>query len=317
MSFSVAFQMNHISTIDRKADTTFVLALEAQNRGYKVFHYQPKNLSFSNGTLSAKAEEIKLHENDENYFSLQPAKKIILSDLDIILMRQDPPFNMEYITATHLLEKIKSNVLILNDPSNVRNSPEKIFVTEFDELMPPTLISSDKDEITNFRKLHKDIVIKPLFANGGLGVVRLKEHDENFSSILEIYSQLFVEPLIIQKFLPEIRNGDKRIILLDGEPIGAINRVPAKGEMRANLHVGAKPMKADLTNEELDICAAIGPRLSQLGLIIVGIDVIGNKYLTEINVTSPTGIQEINNFDTTNLQKKIWDKIEQKLREKQ
>tara|TARA_Y100000590_G_scaffold423849_1_gene530117 strand:- start:221 stop:1174 length:954 start_codon:yes stop_codon:yes gene_type:complete len=316
MSISVAFQMNHVSTIDKNTDTTFVLALEAQKRGYKVFHYQPENLSFYNGILSTKAEEIKLYESDKNFFSLYPTTRLILSELDIIFMRQDPPFNMSYITATHLLEKIKSKVLILNNPSSVRNSPEKIFVTEFEKLMPPTLISSDKEDISNFRRLHKDIVIKPLFANGGLGVVRLNEKDENFSSILETYSKIFFEPLVVQKFLPEVRSGDKRIILLDGEPIGAINRVPAKGEMRANLHVGAIAQKSVLTNEEIDICSAIGPKLKQMGLMLVGIDVIGNKYLTEINVTSPTGIQEINAFDQTNLQKKIWDKIEQKLKEK-
>jgi glutathione synthase len=224
-------------------------------------------------------------------------------------MRQDPPFDMAYITATHLLEHIHPETLVVNDPVHVRNAPEKLFVTHFSELMPPTLITSVADEIVAFRRDHKDIIIKPLFGNGGAGVFHLKPEDENLSALLEMFTQFYREPVIVQRYQPEVRVGDKRIILIDGKPAGAINRVPPAGEARANMHVGAVPEKSELTARERDICEAIGPTLQEYGLIFVGIDVIGG-FLTEINVTSPTGLQEVGRFDDVNLESDIWDVIE-------
>jgi glutathione synthase len=232
--------------------------------------------------------------------------------MDVVLMRQDPPFDMAYITATHLLEHIHPATLVVNDPAAVRNAPEKLFVTRFEGLMPPTVITSDREEILAFRNEHEDIIIKPLFGNGGAGVFRLQPGDENLNALLEVFTQLFREPLIVQRYLPEVRQGDKRIILVEGEPIGAVLRVPAKGEARANLHVGGTAMKSELTSREREICAAIGPTLREQGLLLVGIDVIGD-YLTEINVTSPTGIQEIDRFDKARLEARVWDAIEARL----
>ncbi|MDH3702668.1 MAG: glutathione synthase, partial [Alphaproteobacteria bacterium] len=229
--------------------------------------------------------------------------------MDVILMRQDPPFDMAYITATHLLEHIHPSTLVVNDPVSVRNAPEKLFVTHFAELMPPTLITSDRDEIVAFREEHQDIILKPLFGNGGAGVFHLQPDDENLSALLEMFTLMYREPIIAQRYLPEVRNGDKRIILVDGKPVGGVNRVPAAGEARANFHVGGRGGKTDLTKRELEICEAIGPALRDQGLIFVGIDVIGN-YMTEINVTSPTGIQEINAFDDIKIEADIWDAIE-------
>jgi glutathione synthase len=228
---------------------------------------------------------------------------------DVVLMRQDPPFDMAYITATHVLEHVHPQTLVVNDPVSVRNAPEKLFVTHFDGLMPPTLITSNSDDIKAFRAEHGDIIIKPLYGNGGSGVFHIEPGNENLTALLELFTDLYREPVIAQRYLPEVRQGDKRIILVDGEAVGAINRVPAKGEARSNMHVGGTPLKSDLTPRERDICAAIGPALKEQGLIFVGIDVIGD-YLTEINVTSPTGIQEIDRFDGSNLSALIWDAIE-------
>ena len=233
-----------------------------------------------------------------------------LATLDVVLMRQDPPFDMSYITATHILEHVHPNTLVVNDPVHVRNAPEKLFVTHFAQVMPPTLITSDMEQIREFRGEHKDIIVKPLFGNGGAGVFRLRPEDENLSALMEMFTQMFREPVIVQRYLPEVREGDKRIILIDGRAAGAINRVPAVGEVRANMHVGGKPLKTEITADEMDICAAIGPALQERGLIFVGIDVIGGKYLTEINVTSPTGIQETNRFNGVKLEAEIWDAIE-------
>jgi glutathione synthase len=238
-----------------------------------------------------------------------------LAAMDVVLMRQDPPFDMAYITATHLLEHIQPATLIVNDPAAVRNAPEKLFVTRFEGLMPPTLITSDRDEVLSFRAEHEDIIVKPLYGNGGSGVFRLQPGDENLNALLEMFTQLFREPLIVQRYLPEVRQGDKRIILVEGEPVGAVLRVPAKGEARANLHVGGTAMKTTLTAREREICAAIGPTLREQGLLFVGIDVIGD-YLTEINVTSPTGIQEIDRFDDSLLEARVWDAIEARLSER-
>jgi glutathione synthase len=230
----------------------------------------------------------------------------------VILMRQDPPFDMAYITATHLLEHVSGKVLVVNDPAAVRNAPEKLFATHFPGLMPPTLVSSDRGAILAFRKKHRDIILKPLFGNGGAGVFRITPKDENFNALLESFAAQYREPIVVQRYLPAVRRGDKRIILVDGEPMGGVLRVPAKGEARANLHVGGKAVKTKLTRREREICAALGPTLKSQGLIFVGIDVIGD-YLTEINVTSPTGIQEINRLDGVTLEKNVWDAIEKRL----
>ena len=311
MSLAVAIQMDPIGSINIDADSTFVLALEAQARGHLLYHYDPKDLTFKNGRLYARAQPLKVRREHGNHHSLGAPESLDLAGIDVVLMRQDPPFDMAYITATHLLERIHPQTLVVNDPVNVRNAPEKLFVTQFPSLMPPTLITSDRREIDAFRAEHHDIIVKPLFGNGGAGVFRIRDGDENLGSLLEMFASISNEPLMIQRYVPEVRQGDKRIILIDGEPAGAVLRVPAQGEARANLHVGGKAVKTGITNREREICAAIGPALKDQGLIFVGIDVIGD-YITEINVTSPTGLQEINRFDEVKLEAKIWDVIEAK-----
>ena len=313
MSLTVAIQMDPIELVNIDADSTFVLALEAQKRGYRMFHYGPRNLAFINGRLTAWARELGVRRQRGDHFTLgEPVTLDLGSDVEVVLMRQDPPFDMAYITATHLLEHVHPKTLVVNDPVEVRNAPEKLFVTRFPELMPPTLITSERERILEFRAEYRDIIIKPLFGNGGAGVFHIDPDDENLSSLLELFTSLYREPIIAQAYLPAVREGDKRIILVDGQPAGAIMRVPAKGEARANMHAGAKPEKSTLTARERDICAAIGPELKQRGMVFVGIDVIGG-YLTEINVTSPTGIQEINRFDGVSLEADVWDAIEARL----
>ncbi|MCK5777482.1 MAG: glutathione synthase [Rhodospirillales bacterium] len=313
MTLTVAIQMDHVSTIDIKGDSTFVMALEAQKRGYKLLHYVPGKLSMSRGHIIAEAEPMELRREQGNHFTLGETRTIDLAtDVDVVLMRQDPPFDMAYITATHLLEHVHPKTLVVNDPREVRNAPEKLFVTHFSEFMPPTLISSDRDQIMAFRKEHKDIIIKPLYGNGGAGVFHIKPDDENLNALLEMFTMLYREPIIAQAYLKDVRAGDKRIILIDGEIAGATNRVPADGEARSNMHVGGKAVKSEITDRERDICAAIGPELKNRGMIFVGIDVIGG-YMTEINVTSPTGLQEINRFDDACLEAQIWDAIEARL----
>lgn len=312
MTLAVAIQMDPMDGIDINGDSTFVLALEAQKRGYGLFHYLPNMLSFRDGRVIAKANPLEVRREDGNHFTMGETQEVDLSLMDVVLMRQDPPFDMAYITATHILEHIADNTLVVNDPVSVRNAPEKLFVTHFDGVMPATLITSDPDEIKAFREEHKDIIIKPLYGNGGAGVFHLPPGDENMGSLVEMFTENFREPMIVQKYVSAVREGDKRIILVDGDVVGAINRVPAAGEARSNMHVGGRPEKSVLTRREEEICAAIGPTLKERGLIFVGIDVIGD-YLTEINVTSPTGLQEINRFDETCLEAKIWDAIESKL----
>ncbi len=312
MSLSVAIQMDPIESIDINGDSTFVMGLEAQARGHAIWHYLPNALSLNGGRVTAKARRLELRRELGRHFTLGDFETIELSKMDVVLMRQDPPFDMAYITATHILEHIHPKTLVVNDPAQVRNAPEKLFVTHFEGVMPPTLITSDPSAIFNFREEHEDIIIKPLFGNGGAGVFHLKPGDENLSSLLELFSQFYREPVIAQRYLPEVRDGDKRIILIDGEPAGAIDRVPAAGEARANMHVGGKAIKATLTDRDLEICKTIGPALRERGLLFVGIDVIGD-YLTEINVTSPTGLQEINAFDGAKLEAQIWDAIESKI----
>ena len=311
MPLKVAIQMDPIEHVDIDADSTFALALEAQSRGHDLCYYLPSNLSMKDGRVTARVMPLRVQRKKDDHFEAGAEEKIDLTEMDVVLMRQDPPFDMNYITATHLLERIHPETLVVNDPAHVRNAPEKLFVTEFEGVMPPTLISSDPLEIKAFRREHGDIIVKPLYGNGGAGVFRIQNGDENLNSLLEMFGQMYREPIITQAYLPVVRQGDKRIILVDGVAVGAINRVPAEGESRSNMHVGGTPLKSELTAREQEICEMIGPELRDRGLIFVGIDVIGD-YLTEINVTSPTGIQEIDRFDRANLAGLIWDAIEAK-----
>src|SRR5215472_10067067 len=296
MALQVAIQMDPMETINVASDSTFVLALEAQARGHALLHYLPRDLALTDGKLTAQVRPLRVRR-EAPYFELGAPRLLDLGGLDVVLMRQDPPFDMAYITATHLLEHVSRKALVVNDPAAVRNAPEKLFATHFVGLMPPTLISSDPAAIAEFRGRHGDIILKPIFGNGGAGVFHLKPDDDNLNALLEMFTRLSREPVIVQRYLPEIRQGDKRIILIEGEPVGAVLRVPKAGEARANLHVGGQAKKAALSARDREICAAIGPTLRAQGLVFVGIDVIGD-YLTEINVTSPTGIQEINRLDS-------------------
>jgi glutathione synthase len=308
---TVAIQMDPIDKIDIAGDSTFAMALEAQSRGHALIYYGPRDLTFREGKVTARVRPLSVRSVKGDHFTLGEAKVLDLSQADVVLMRQDPPFDMAYITATHILEHIHPKTLVVNDPAHVRNAPEKIFVTQFRDLMPPTLITSDRREINEFRAAHKDIILKPLYGNGGAGVFRVKPDDENLGALLEMFTQFYREPVIVQRYLPEVRKGDKRIILIDGAFAGAINRVPAAGEARSNMHVGGKPEATKLTKREQDICAALGPELKKRGLIFTGIDVIGD-YLTEINVTSPTGILEVRRFGGPDIAKLIWDAIERR-----
>jgi glutathione synthase len=312
MSLSIAVQMDPIERISIKGDSTFALMLEAQARGHGLFYYQTNTLALDDGKLYATGHDVEVRDQAGDHFSLHEERRAELGHFDVVLMRQDPPFDMNYITATHLLEHIHPKTLVVNDPAQVRNAPEKLFVTHFPGFMPPTLISRDMGEIADFRDRHGDIILKPLYGNGGAGVFRLAEGDQNFSSLLELFLQAFREPFIAQKYLPAVRAGDKRIILVDGKAAGAINRVPAAHESRSNMHVGGRPEPATLTRREEEICSAIGPALRERGLIFVGIDVIGD-YLTEINVTSPTGIREVKRFGGADIAALIWDAIEAKM----
>lgn len=313
MTRTVAIQMDHVSTIDINGDSTFVMGLEAQKRGFELFHYEPDGLSLSNGRVIARGQPMELRREKGNHFTLGDYQTIDLeTDSDVVLMRQDPPFDMSYITATHMLEQVHPKTLVVNDPKEVRNAPEKLFVTEFPDYMPPTLITRDRDLIRAFRKEHKDIIVKPLFGNGGAGVFHIKPDDENLTVVLEMFEAQARDPVIVQAYLKDVRSGDKRIILIDGEIAGATNRVPQAGEARSNMHVGGQPEKSQLTEREREICAVLGPELKKRGLLFVGIDVIGG-LMTEINVTSPTGLQEINRFDDVCLEAQIWDAIESKL----
>jgi glutathione synthase len=311
MAFSVAIQMDPIERIDIGGDSTFALALEAQARGHSLLYYGPRDLTFRDGKVTARVRPLSVRNARGDHFTLGESSVVDLATTDVVLMRQDPPFDMSYITATHLLERIHPRTLVVNDPAHVRNAPEKLFVTEFKGLMPPTLITSDRMEIDAFRAEHKDIIVKPLYGNGGAGVFRVKPDDENLGSMLEMFTAFYREPVIVQRYVPEVRKGDKRIILVDGEYAGAINRVPAQGEARSNMHVGGKAEATTLTQREKDICAAIGPELKRRGLIFTGIDVIGD-YLTEINVTSPTGIWEVKRFGGADIAALVWDAIEKR-----
>ncbi len=309
MPLTVAVQMDHISRLNIRGDSTFALMLEAARRGHRLFHYTPDRLSLRDGRVEARVEPVEVRDTEGSHFTLGDAEPADLSTFDVVLLRQDPPFDMGYITTTHILERIHPKTLVVNDPAHVRNAPEKLFVTEFIKLTPPTLISRDRREILAFREAHGDIIVKPLYGNGGAGVFRISGGDENLAALLEIFEAVYREPFVIQRYLPDVRKGDKRIILVEGEPVGIINRVPAAGEARSNMHVGGRPEPVDMTARDREICAAIGPTLRERGLIFVGIDVIG-EYLTEINVTSPTGIREVRRFGGADIASLVWDAIE-------
>ncbi len=313
----VAVQMDPIETVNIDGDSTFALMLEAQRRGHAMWHYEVRNMSLHEGKadagrLFARARPVTVQRVAGDHYRFGAPETLDLATMDAVLMRQDPPFDMAYITATHMLEHIHPRTLVVNDPKHVRDAPEKLLVTHFPDLMPPTLITWDPEAIRAFRREYRDIVVKPLFGNGGAGVFRIREDDENLASLLEMHFARSREPLMIQRYEAAVRRGDKRVILVDGEPLGAINRVPAAGESRSNMHVGGRPEKTALTGREREICARIGPHLRDRGLIFVGIDVIGD-YLTEINVTSPTGLQELARFDGIDLSVAIWDSIEAKV----
>ncbi len=312
MTLTVAFQMDPVETIDIDADSTFALLLEAQARGHELLYYLPSDLTYREGQVVAAVRPLTVRREAGNHFKVGEESEISLTGPDVVMMRQDPPFDMAYITATHLLEQLAGQTLVVNDPAHVRNAPEKLFVTRFPELMPPTLIASDPRHVRAFREEHGDIIVKPLYGNGGTGVFHITPGDENLEVLLETFSDMYREPVMVQRYLPEVRAGDKRIVLVDGKVAGALNRVPRAGEARSNLHVGGTAEKTELTAREHEICETIGPTLRERGLIFVGIDVIGD-YLTEINVTSPTGIQEIERFDGTNVAALIWDAVEARL----
>ena len=311
MSLKIAFQMDPIGPIDIDADSTFRIAEEAQLRGHELFYYTPDMLAYQEGQITATGWPLTVKREKGNHFSLGEKTEVNLAEMDVVWLRQDPPFDMGYITTTHLLDRIHPDTLVVNDPFWVRNYPEKLLVLDFPDLTPPTTVARDLETIKAFKAKHGTVILKPLYGNGGAGVFKLTEADNNITSLHELFSGINREPLIVQKFLPDVSNGDKRVILVDGEPVGAINRVPAKGETRSNMHVGGRPEKVALTARDIEICERIGPLLREKGQVFVGIDVIGD-YLTEINVTSPTGIQELERFDGTNVAEKIWQAIEAK-----
>ncbi|GGH35658.1 glutathione synthase [Cribrihabitans marinus] len=308
----IAFQMDPIGAVDINADSSFRLAEEAQARGHQLFYYDPDRLAYQEGRITARGHDMEVQRVAGDPARLGPEREVDLSEFDVIWLRQDPPFDMHYITATHLLDRLRGQTLVVNDPFWVRNYPEKLLVLDFPDLTPPTTVARDLATIKAFKDRHGDIILKPLYGNGGAGVFRLDGSDRNLTSLHELFTGFSREPLIVQKFLPDVSQGDKRVILVDGEPVGAINRVPAAGETRSNMHVGGRPEKVGLSERDREICAAIGPLLREKGQIFVGIDVIGN-YLTEINVTSPTGIQELERFDGINVAGRIWEAIEARL----
>jgi glutathione synthase len=313
MPLKIACQMDPIDRIDIAGDSTFAMLLEAQARGHEIFYYTPDRLALDGATLTATGSALTVRDTRGDHFTLGETKTIDLAAMDVVLLRQDPPFDMGYITTTHLLERIHPKTLVVNDPAHVRNAPEKIWVLDFQDLMPPTMVARSLDDIKRFRDRHQDIIVKPLYGNGGAGVFRLMAGDNNLASLVEMFHGINREPVMIQQYRPEVRGGDKRIILIDGEVAGAINRVPSEGETRSNMHVGGKPVPTDLTPRDLEICARLRPELKRRGLIFTGIDVIG-PYLTEINVTSPTGIRQVKAFGGVDIAALIWDAIEKRRR---
>ena len=311
MPLTVAVQMDPIERINIRGDSTFAMLLEAQRRGHAISYYTPDRMALVQDRVFATVRPLSVRDTIGDHFSLGEGKRVELSSFDVILMRQDPPFDLAYISATHLLERIHPKTLVVNDPAQVRNAPEKVFVTQFPKLMPPTLLTRDLSEIKTFRAEHGDIVMKPLYGHGGGAVFRLTKDDLNFGSLYDMFAATFREPWVIQKFLPAVKQGDKRIMLVDGVFAGAVNRVPAADDLRSNMVRGGSPKETDLTPREREICAAIGPALRERGLILVGIDVI-DGFLTEINVTSPTGIRAIKNLGGPDIAAMVWDAIEKK-----
>lgn len=309
MALKVAVQMDPVEGININSDTTFLMMETAQERGHSLWVYTPDRLSQEDGRIYARGRALTLRRELGNHFTAGDIEKREMSEFDVVLMRQDPPFDMAYITATHFLEKIHPQTLVVNNPAEVRNAPEKLFVTGFEGVQPPTLITSDIDAIYDFRAKHGDMVLKPLYGGGGSGVARLKADDPNLDALLELHTMIGREQVIAQKFLPAVSKGDKRILLVDGEPVGAINRVPAEGQVRSNLRVGGTAVEVELTARDKELCAIIGPELKARGLLFVGIDVIG-EYLTEINVTSPTGAQQLKRFSGIDAAAAMWDRIE-------
>ena len=309
MSLKVALQMDPIGSVNIEADSTFRIALEAQERGHQLFYYTPDRLAFREGRVLARGWPVEVRREQGNHVSYGDETEVDLADWDVVWLRQDPPFDMGYITTTHILEMIHPRTLVVNDPFWVRNSPEKLLVLRFQGLTPPTLVARDLATIKAFRAVHGDVILKPLYGNGGAGVFRLDPQDRNLASLHELFMGINREPLIVQKYVPAVVKGDKRVILVDGEAVGAINRVPQAGETRSNMHVGGRAEPVGLTDRDREICAAIGPTLREKGQVFVGIDVIGD-WLTEINVTSPTGIQELERFDGINAAARIWEVIE-------
>jgi glutathione synthase len=310
----VAIQMDPIEAVDIDADTTWLQAFEAQNRGYPIWVYDVRTLALEEGRLFCRARRVALRQSRGDHVTAGQWETLDLAqDVDVILMRQDPPFDMAYVTATYLLETVHPRTLVVNDPAEVRSAPEKLLATRFPGLQPPTLISADPEALEDFHRRHGDVVLKPLHGAAGSGVVRLKADDPNLGALIEIHAAASRDPLVIQKFVPAVAKGDKRILLIDGEPVGAINRIPAEGAVRSNLRVGGVAAPVELTARDLEICAAIGPTLKQRGLIFVGIDVIGD-YLTEINVTSPSGAQQLKRFTGVDAAALMWDAIETRLR---
>ena len=313
MTLRIAFQMDPMETVDIDADTTFALAEVASARGYELFEYGPEHLAYNEGKIQARVRPMKVRRERGNHVSFEDRRLIDLAtDVDVVWMRQDPPFDMAYITAAHMLERLKGDTLVVNDPEWVRSCPEKILPLDYPHLMPETLITRDKQAIDNFRAKHKNIILKPLFGNGGAGVFLVKDGDSNYSSLMEMFMESTREPVIAQAFLKDVSKGDKRIIIIDGTAVGAINRIPLKGETRSNMHVGGTPVPTELTETDMVICNAIGPMLKERGQILVGIDVIGDK-MTEINNTSPTGVQELKRFSGIDAAALSWDAIESKL----
>lgn len=313
MGLRVAIQMDPLEDVDIDADTSFALAECAQQRGAELFVYGPEHLSYCEGHILARTRPAKVQRIAETPGLFGDETILDLAeDVDVVLMRQDPPFDMSYITACHLLEMVSDKTLVVNDPAYVRGTPEKLFPLAYPDIMPPTLISRDMQAIAAFRDEFRDIILKPLYGNGGVGVFRLKPGDSNFSSLMEMFMERSREPIIVQAFLPDVKNGDKRVILIDGEAVGAINRRPLPGETRSNMHVGGTAEKTSLSEDDLRICGAIGPELKRRGQILVGIDVIGDK-LTEVNVTSPTGLQELKRFSGIDAASLFWDVVQNKL----
>ena len=315
MPLRIACQMDPVERIDIRGDSTFAILLEAQKRGHDIFYYTPQNLALHGNDLLARGSTLKVQDKFGEHYALSNPRIENLATRDVVLLRQDPPFDMCYITTTHLLERIHPKTLVVNDPAHVRNAPEKLFVLDFLDLMPPTMVTRSLDDVQAFRAHYTDIIIKPLYGNGGAAVFRLKPEDSNLSSLVEMFQTVFREPFMVQEYRPEVKDGDKRIILVDGEIAGAINRVPQAGETRSNLHVGGKAASVELTKRDHEICERLKPELKKRGLLFTGIDVIG-PYLTEINVTSPTGIRQVKAFGGNDIAAMIWDAIERKLGKK-